>query len=279
MLNRYFSPYKRTNATERGPKVNRNDLIIRKLHWIGREHAGLTTELCKAKPMSKLVLHYAPDNASLCIRLALEATNLRYKTRLVDRTTSAHKSESYRALNPNGLIPVLETPDGTLFETAAILLWLAEQDTTLLPKPSGERSQSIKWLIWMSNTLHPTLQMLFYPEQYITESEQHALSDRTRTRLCEQLSILDDGLTEAAYVGGATPSILDCYLCPMLRWSQLYPANAPSRPSLSDYPTLQLIAKTNETFASTAAAIAAEGLGKNPFTAPNYAQPPEGSAT
>jgi glutathione S-transferase len=131
----------------------------------------------------------------------------------------------------------------------------------------------------MSNTLHPTLRMLFYPDQYITEANEDALSERTRTRLCKQLSILDAGLTDAPFVGGETPSILDCYLCPMLRWMQLYPANAPSRPNLADYPALQRIAKTNETYTSSAAAIAAEGLGETPFTAPHYAQPPEGSAT
>ncbi|WP_049836055.1 glutathione S-transferase family protein [Octadecabacter temperatus] len=229
--------------------------------------------------MTKLVLYYAPDNASLCIRLALEAAGLPFDTRLVDRAASAHKSENYRALNPNGLIPVLETPDGALFETAAILLWVAEQAPELMPSDNGERAQAIKWLIWMSNTLHPTLRMLFYPDQYIAESSQDALSERTRTRLGKQLAIIDGGLADAGYVGGQVPSILDCYLCPMLRWTQLYPANAPSRPNLADYPTLQRIAAINETYPSTAAAITAEGLGNTPFTAPHYAKPPEGSAT
>ncbi len=229
--------------------------------------------------MTKLVLHYAPDNASLCIRLALEAAGLPFSTRLVDRAAFAHKSENYRALNPNGLIPVLETPGGALFETAAILLWVAEQKPKLLPSDDGERTQAVKWLIWMSNTLHPTLRMLFYPNQYITGAAQDALSERTRARLCKQLAIVDGGLVDAGFVGAQVPSILDCYLCPMLRWTQLYPVNATSRPDLADYPTLQRIAAINETYPSTAAAITAEGLGSTPFTAPHYAKPPEGSAT
>ncbi len=49
-----------------------------------------------------------------------------YRTVLVDRAAQAQKSPAYLALNPNGLIPVLETPHGPVFETAAILLWLAE---------------------------------------------------------------------------------------------------------------------------------------------------------
>lgn len=228
--------------------------------------------------MSNLILHYAPDNASLCIRLALEAADLSYETRLVDRSRSAQKSPEYRALNPNGLIPVLETPDGALFETAAILLWLAEQSPQLLPDNKADRAQAVKWLIWMSNTLHPTLRMLFYPDQYIGENSVFTLSETTTKRLCTLLKRLDESLQDARYIGGPTPTILDCYLCPMLRWMQLYPAEAPSRPCLSEYPTLTRIAVMNEGYASTAKAITAEGLGATPFSAPNYATPPEGSA-
>ncbi len=229
--------------------------------------------------MKNLILHYAPDNASLCIRLALEAADLPYSTRLVDRGTAAHKSPAYRALNPNGLIPVLETPDGILFETAAILLWVAEQAPQMMPADKAEHAQAIKWLIWMANTLHPTLRMLFYPQQYIGVDGVDALNEATRGRLNEQLSLLDNSLENAPYIGGAAPTLLDCYLCPMLRWMQLFPANAPSRPRLSDHPTLARIAAINETHSSTAAAITAEGLGQTPFTAPRHATPPEGSAT
>ena len=81
----------------------------------------------------RLRLHYAPDNASLCIRLALEELGLPYETVLVNRATHAQRSPAYLALNPNGLIPVLETPDGPLFETGAILLWLADTHGGLRP--------------------------------------------------------------------------------------------------------------------------------------------------
>ena len=54
-----------------------------------------------------LRLHYAPDNASLVIRLALEELGIPYDTVLVDRRSGQQKSAGYLALNPNGLIPVL----------------------------------------------------------------------------------------------------------------------------------------------------------------------------
>ena len=77
------------------------------------------------------VLHYAPDNASLIVRLALEELGVPYRTTLVDRATRQQDSAAFRALNPAGLIPVLETPDGPLSETGAILLWLVERHGAL----------------------------------------------------------------------------------------------------------------------------------------------------
>lgn len=228
--------------------------------------------------MSDLILHHAPDNASLCVRLALNAAGVPYETQLVDRRAAAQKSARYRAMNPNGLIPVLETPDGTLFETAAILLWLAEQHPKLLPFEGSTRASSIKWLFWMSNTLHSTLRMLLYPDGFIAPEYAAALSVTTRKNLHAQLQILDAEAQDAPWIGGDAPTILDCYLCPMLRWIQLYPLNAPERPILSNYMNLHRIALKNETHESTLSAQTAEGLGPTPFTAPSFAAPPEGSA-
>ncbi len=228
--------------------------------------------------MTALILHYAPDNASLCVRLALEAAQLPYRTALVDRSRSAQKSAAYTALNPNGLIPVLETPDGAIFETAAILLWLSEQAPGLMPRCGPDRAEALKWLIWMANTLHPALRMLFYPGQFAGPGETAALSQGTRARLVDLLSIADAGLKDSAVIGQAAPTALDCYLCPMLRWVQLYPIDAPSRPQLADFPVLTDIARRNEGHPGTRAAMRAEGLGPRPFTAPGYPNPPEGSA-
>jgi glutathione S-transferase len=80
-----------------------------------------------------LRLHIAADNASLCVRLTLQELGLAYETFLVDRRLRAHKSDAFLAMNPNGLIPVLETPHGTMFETAAIIIWLADREGRFCP--------------------------------------------------------------------------------------------------------------------------------------------------
>lgn len=223
------------------------------------------------------ILHYAPDNASLVIRLALEEIGADYQTHLVDRRQTAQRSAAYLALNPNGLIPVLETDQGPLFETAAILLWLADRHGSLAPAPTDtDRADFLKWLFFLSNTLHPALRMLFYPTTYTGDDPAHLaqLARVTRTQVTRHLETLDARWQEARALG------LDLYLCTLLRWLPLYPVSGDkSWFDLRDYPALLKTTKALESRASVLAAQEAEGLGATPFSAPQLPSPPEGSAT
>ncbi|WIY23558.1 glutathione S-transferase family protein [Parasedimentitalea psychrophila] len=229
-------------------------------------------------------LHYAPDNASLVIRLALEELGQDYETVLVDRQAQAQRSAAYRALNPSGLIPVLETPDGPMFETAAILLWLSDRHGALAPAvDSDQRAGFLKWLFFTSNTLHADLRILFYPEHYIGTdlTQQHQLRRVQRQRLHSHLSHIDAAAAQRpSWLGGDEPSVLDLYLACQLRWMALYPQGSDrSWMVLAQYPNLQAICTKLELRASVSAARCAEGLGATPFTSPFLAKPPEGSPT
>ncbi|MGC3939372.1 glutathione S-transferase family protein [Roseobacter sp. EG26] len=224
------------------------------------------------------ILHYAPDNASLGVRLALEELRLNYRAALVDRQLQAQRSPDYLDLNPNGLIPVLETPQGPIFETAAILLWLADQHGGLAPAANAvNRAELLKWLFFLSNTLHPALRTLFYPEKYIGPNPDHQLllQNHARADILRHLGTLD-----AHWRQTDVPLLLNLYLAPMLRWIQLYPAASDKTWfDLSSLPALHRMAERLETRKSVVTAQTAEGLGPRPFTAPRAPCPPEGSAT
>lgn len=231
------------------------------------------------------VLHYAPDNASLIVRLTLEELGVPYSTVLVDRGRTAQRSTAYRALNPAGLIPVLETRDGPLFETAAILLWLADRHGAMAPGTGAPaRGEFLKWLFFTSNTLHAQLRMLFYPAKYVGDdpaAQAHLSSTLTRRNathmtLPDALDLLD---ARQGARGDAPPDVLDYYIAALLRWCRLYPTEGNAWFDLAEYPALLTLAQDLETRPAVRAAIAAEGLGRTPFTAPTYANPPEGSAT
>ncbi len=229
-------------------------------------------------------LHYAPDNASLVIRLVLEEMGQPYDTVLVDRRARAQDSAAYRALNPGGLIPVLETPDGPLFETAAILLWLADRHGVMAPSvASPARAAFLKWLFFASNTLHADLRMLFYPDKYIGAEPAHQaqLQATLRQRLHQHLTSLERAAAHRpAWLGALQPSVQDYYLACQLRWMALYPVDRDrSWFDPAAYPMLQRLCSGLESRPAVVAAQEAEGLGAHPFTNPVHANPPEGSAT
>jgi glutathione S-transferase len=221
-------------------------------------------------------LHYAPDNASLCVRLALEELGVPYETALVDRAARAHKSDPFLALNPNGLIPVLETPQGPIFETAAIILWLADTSGRLMPAIDAlERAHAVQWLFWISNTLHPTQRMLFYPGQYF-DGDIEALRAPTRARMIRHLDLLN-AAKNADWLESDAATAQGCYLGPMLRWCAIY-GGSPDWFDLARWPRLLAFAKRVETRAAAVHVAEAEGLGPTPFSAPSPCNPLEGSA-
>lgn len=222
-------------------------------------------------------LHYAPDNASLIIRLVLEEAGIPYQTSLVDRSIHAQDSATYRALNPAGLVPAIETPDGPIFETAAILLWLSDRHS-LGPKPDAPaRGTFLKWVFFLSNTVHADLRQLFYPHQYVppeASAGHHALLTARMTRHFALLNAA--ALTHPDLF--VLPSVLTTYIAPLMRWAVLYPMGQTQWFHLAAYPNLAPHITALESRPATQRLIIAEGLGPTPFTAPAYANPPEGSA-
>lgn len=226
------------------------------------------------------LLHYAPDNASLVVRLALEEVGAPYRAVLVDRAAREQTTAAYRALCPTGLIPVLETTDGPIFETAAILLWLADRHGGLGPGEGDPgRGGFLSWLFFLSNTLHPDLRRLFYSDRYAS-GDAGVERRLTQERVRRHLDLVEHALApQPAWCRPETPGAIGCYLAPMMRWLALYPVDDPMKPSLADTPSIRAILHALEERLAARRAAVAEGLGDRPFTAPRHPRPPEGSAT
>ena len=224
------------------------------------------------------VLHYAPDNASLIVRLALEHGRIDHEAQLVDRQVQAQRSTAYRAINPNGLIPALETPQGPIFETGAILLWLADRHGGLFPAPDApRRGNALKWLFHITNTLHPLSRMLFYGETYVEAAHAESFYQRTTEQFAKAADALDQASDE--WCDAERPGIIEFYVSALMRWPVLYPNDADrSWFDLHRWPALQATALRVEGLPACRKLQDAEGLGNTPFSAPQYPEPPEGSA-
>jgi glutathione S-transferase len=204
------------------------------------------------------ILHSWPDTASLIMDLVLKEMDLPYQSRQIDRPAGALDSPEYRALHPLGLIPALETPDGPMFETAAMLLYLSEQHG-LAPAPgTPDRAAFLKWLFFTSTNLHPTLLQTFYPAR--TADDTASVVAHARAKLTVYLKLLDD-LAESrpSFLSDTQPTVLGYYIAVLMRWLS---TDFPS----TDYPALHRVLAYLETRPATLACAAANGLGPHPFT-------------
>jgi maleylpyruvate isomerase len=105
-----------------------------------------------------LRLHgYWRSTASYRVRIALGLKGLAYEQVAHDLRRNAHREPGYLALNPQGLVPVLETPDGVLSQSTAIIEWLEEvyPDPPLLPASPGDRAAVRAMAAMIACDIHP----------------------------------------------------------------------------------------------------------------------------
>ncbi len=217
------------------------------------------------------VLHYSPDSASTIVRLVLEEWDLPRSYRLIDRAAGALDTPEYRALNPAGLIPALETPDGPMFETAAILLYLSERHAGLAPAPgSPDRAAFLKWLFFTSSNIHQTLLQLFYPDRVAGPAATPELMRLARARLQAQIGMLDAMVaTEAPdWLSPEKPSIFGYYIGVLIHWLASYDPDHPSYFRSHQFPALHKVLVALEARPAVAISARAEGLKTTLFTDP-----------
>lgn len=219
------------------------------------------------------VLHYCVDNASLAVRMALEEMGLAYTDRLLDRDAGEQDSAFYRDIHPYGQVPALETPDGPVFETAAILLWLADRHGMLAPAPAGpERAAFLKWYFFVTSNLHPAVLQTLYPEKFAGSTDAEPDFIRGAVARAQQafaaLEVL--ATSRPSWFAAEQPSILTIYVALFHRWAQVYPAGEARHIDVSSYPALRAIAVALEGRPAALECARREGLGATIFSKPEY---------
>ena len=183
-------------------------------------------------------LHYFPGNASLAPHILLEELGETFELRLVERTVQAHKSADYMKLNPNGLIPVFVDKDLVLYETAAILLHLADTHPAAGLAPAfgtAERAEFYKWLFWTTNTVQATLKYYFYPDRLVDAGNAEGAAQVKAHAEAAVGGMLDQIEARLAAHGkdwfmGAHYSALDPFIFLMCRWTRGFARPARSLP-------------------------------------------------
>ncbi|MEM9624584.1 MAG: glutathione S-transferase family protein [Pseudomonadota bacterium] len=221
-------------------------------------------------------LYFSPDSANLVIRMVLEELRVGYEEKQVARKRS-ERSADFFALNPRGLLPVLidHETDASVFETGAILLYLADKHGALAPKPNTFRARGacLRWLFMLSNTLHADLAMTFYAERYANSlADAKLVHAAAAHRVLGHLELLNRHIdeSEGEWFLGAGLSICDFYLGCCVRWAQLYPADraAVTSAKIMSFSSLVELLRRTERRPSVKAALEKERIQGPAFIQP-----------
>jgi GSH-dependent disulfide-bond oxidoreductase len=121
-----------------------------------------------ARHPERLQLYSLNTPNGVKVSIMLEELGLPYEAHLVDFGKDDQKTPEFLSLNPNGKIPAIIDPDGpegrplALFESGAILLYLAEKTGRLIPSQAGARWETIQWLMFQMGGVGPMFGQLGY---------------------------------------------------------------------------------------------------------------------
>ena len=146
-------------------------------------------------------LYTAPTPNGWKISIALEEMGLPYEVKVVDFASNEQKSPWYVKLNPNGRIPTLVDDGFALFESGAILIYLAEKTGRFLPHDVQGRSRVIQWLMFQMSAVGPMMGQANVFLRYFPEKIQPAI-DRYQREVTRLFGILDQQLATHEYIAG-----------------------------------------------------------------------------
>lgn len=146
------------------------------------------------------------------ISIMLEETGLEYQVKPVDISAGDQQKPEFLAFSPNGKIPAIIDHDAvggkiSIFESAAILIYLADKSGKFLAGSGGARYDALAWLSWQVGGLGPMLGQLGYFSRQ-KERNEGAIA-RYSAEAGRLLHVLEDQLVKTPYLAGADYSIAD----------------------------------------------------------------------
>jgi GSH-dependent disulfide-bond oxidoreductase len=197
------------------------------------------------KDPGKLQLYSFPTPNGVKASIMLEETGIPYEAHKVALSDSDVKSPEFLSLNPNNKIPAIIDPDGPdgkpvgLFESGAILIYLAEKSGQFIGKDATERAQVIQWVMFQMGGIGPMLgQLGFFYKFAGSEWEDKRPQQRYIDETKRLLNVVEGALEGRDWIAGDY-SIADIAIAPWLRALDFYGAKEVvgwgDRPRVVDY--------------------------------------------
>jgi GSH-dependent disulfide-bond oxidoreductase len=168
------------------------------------------------KHPARIQLYSFPTPNGVKISSVLEELELPYEAHRVDIMTNETWTPDFLSLNPNGKIPAIIDPNGpngkpiALFESNAILLYLAEKTRKLLPEDPTLKYEAIQWLFFQGAAVGPTFgQLGFFFRFAGKEYEDKRPLERFLSETKRLLAVLDDRLKTGPWIMGSQYTVAD----------------------------------------------------------------------
>ena len=181
-------------------------------------------------------VYYWPTPNGHKITIALEEMGLDYAIKPVNIGTGEQFEPSFLAFSPNNRMPAIIDHDAggdkqTVFESGAILLYLAEKTKMFMPTSGAGRVAVMEWLMWQMGGFGPMLGQAHHFNFYAPEKVQYAM-DRYSNEANRLYGVLDRRLAITEWVAGDEYSIADMAIFP---WSRTYERQGVN---IEDYPNV-----------------------------------------
>jgi len=184
-------------------------------------------DITKRWPATKanaIQLYSLPTPNGIKISTMLEECGLDYEPHLINFADDDQFTPEFLSLNPNNKIPAIIDPDGPdgkpflLWETGAILIYLAEKTGKFLPTDPAEKYETIQWLMWQMGGVGPMMgQFGFFHAFAGKHFEDKRPFERYKEEVIRLLGVLDYRLEGRNFIMGNDYSIADISVWPWIR--------------------------------------------------------------
>ena len=172
----------------------------------------------------RLQLYSLPTPNGVKVSIALEEMGLPYEAHTIRIAQNDQFHPGFLALNPNNKIPAILDPDGpggqplALFESGAILIYLAEKTGQFLPQDPAQRYATLQWLMWQMGGVGPILgQLGFFHKFAGKDFEDKRPRDRYVAETRRLLGVLNQHLSQNTWMVGDAYTIADMAIFPWVR--------------------------------------------------------------
>ncbi|WP_248798253.1 glutathione S-transferase N-terminal domain-containing protein [Pseudomonas sp. MWU13-2105] len=177
-----------------------------------------------AQHPDRLQLYSLPTPNGVKVSILLEELGLPYEAHLVSFSSNDQLTPEFMSLNPNNKIPAIIDPNGPdgqplpLFESGAILIYLAEKTGRFMSKDLGRRYETIQWVMFQMGGIGPMFgQLGFFNKFAGKDYEDKRPRDRYVTESKRLLGVLDQRLESRRWIMGDDYSIADIATFPWIR--------------------------------------------------------------